>query len=365
MPTIKTALGDRSYRIIVGSSLGTKVEQELVRMRGEGRLWTVYDAQLYALHGPALKRQIPALKVGRRELVIPSGERSKSLRMLERLHGYFFSQKISRADTIVAIGGGALTDLVGFAAATTLRGINWVTIPTTLLGMVDAAIGGKTGINHKLGKNLIGAIWQPSLVACDIDLLNTLSQRHLLCGMGEIIKYAGLTGPALISDCHRYLATGLLPGSSKLISLVSESARFKSAVVAEDERESSLRMILNLGHTFGHGIERALNYNRLAHGEAVLIGLLAAVNLSVRTGLARERELADYEELICVALSLLPRVKIYAKEAIAGMALDKKRSSHSLKFVLLKKPGQPIIIDKVATRLYSAAMRHALNVYHG
>ena len=365
MPTIKTNLGDRSYKIIIGDKLGATANRELERVRQDGRLWTVYDAQLYALHGPALKKRLPTLKVGQRELVIPSGEDSKSIRTVEQLHSFFLSEKISRSDVIVAVGGGALTDLVGFVAATILRGVRWVTIPSTLLGMVDAAIGGKTGVNHPLGKNLIGAIWQPALVLCDLDLLKTLSPHQFLCGMGEVIKYAGLTGPEMISDSHRYLDDGLPAGGSPLTRLVTESARFKAAVVTQDERESDLRMILNLGHTFGHGIERALNYKRLMHGEAVTLGLLAAVNLSLLTGLAKEKDLADYEALIRKAIKLLPKVKIDPKAAIDGMALDKKRSSHSLRFVLLKKPGQPIIIDKVEPRLYSAAMRHALSVYHG
>lgn len=363
MATIKARLGDRSYDILVGCGLGAKADSRLARVAGSGRLWVIYDAQVYALHSPALKKNLPGLRVGSRELVLPAGEKVKTQRTVEQLQTFFLSERISRSDIIVAVGGGALTDLVGFVAATTMRGIRWVTMPTTLLGMVDAAVGGKTGINHKLGKNLVGAIWQPRLVLCDVNLLNTLSPRQMLSGLGEVIKYAGLADQSMIDRCHKYLSAENLYDMRQLTRIVTDSVRFKAAVVSEDEHEASLRMILNLGHTFGHGIERALNYKRLSHGEAVIIGLSAAIDLSVRSGLAREKALASYRDLVTQAVRMLPKVPIDPEKAIDGMALDKKRKSHSLRFVLLKRPGQPIIIDKIGKRLYTAALRKTLAEY--
>lgn len=363
MATIKVQLGDRSYDILVGSSLGAKADSKLTRLAGPGRVWVIYDAQVYALHGQALKKNLLSLRVGSRELVLPAGEKIKTQRTVETLRTFFLSERISRSDIIVAVGGGALTDLVGFVAATTMRGIRWVTFPTTLLGMVDAAVGGKTGINHKLGKNLVGTIWQPSLVLCDVNVLNTLSLRQMLSGLGEVIKYAGLTDQAMIDRCHKYLSAENQYDMRQLTRIVTDSVRFKAAVVSEDEHESNLRMILNLGHTFGHGIERALNYKHLSHGEAVILGLSAAIELSVRSGLAREKSLRSYRDLVTQAIQRLPKVPIDLKQAIDGMALDKKRKSHSLRFVLLKKPGQPIIIDRIGKRLYIAALKKALTEY--
>ena len=363
MATVKARLGDRSYDILVGLGLGKQAEAKLANLANSGRMWVIYDAQVYALYGQSLKKNFPSLRVGSRELVLPDGEKGKTLKMVDKLHTFFLSERISRSDVIVAVGGGALTDLVGFVAATTMRGIRWVTIPTTLLGMVDAAVGGKTGINHKLGKNLVGAIWQPSLVLCDVNLLNTLSPRQLLTGLGEVIKYAGLADRKMVNQCRQYLSNGNMYDMRKLVRMVTDSIRFKAAIVSEDEREASLRMILNLGHTFGHGIERALDYKRLSHGEAVILGLSAAVDLSVRSGLAREENLAAYRELVAQAVRMLPWVPIDLQKAISGMELDKKRKSHSLRFVLLKKPGQPIIIDKIGKRIYTAALRKTLAEY--
>ena len=363
MAIVKVQLGDRSYDILIGAGIGHTLNTRLTKVAGAGRVWVIYDALVFALHGKALKKQIPALRVGHRELVLPAGEKVKTLQIASKLHSFFLSERISRDDTIVAVGGGALTDLVGFTASTTMRGIKWVAIPTTLLGMVDAAVGGKTGVNHKLGKNLIGSIWQPSLVACDVNLLKTLTERQMLSGLGEIIKYAGLTGKAVIDDCAKYISRGDLFHTAQLTRMVKESVKFKAAVVSADERESSLRMILNLGHTFGHGIEKALNYKRLSHGEAVILGLSAAIDLSVRSGLAKEKDIANYRDLVAQGVRMLPKVAIDPKQAIAGMALDKKRKSHSLRFVLLKKPGQPIIIDKIGKRMYTAAMKQTLADY--
>lgn len=363
MAIIKVQLGPRSYDVVVGSDLGQKADSKLARIASAGRLWVIYDAQVYVLFGPSLKKNLPSLRVGSRELVLPAGEKAKTMKMVDKLHTFFLGERISRSDTIVAVGGGALTDLVGFAAATTMRGIKWVTIPTTLLGMVDAAVGGKTAVNHKLGKNLVGAIWQPSLVLCDVNLLPTLSSRQLLAGFGEIIKYAGLADAEMVENCRQFLANGNMYDLRKLSRIITDSIRFKAAIVAEDEHEASLRMILNLGHTFGHGIERALEYKRLSHGEAVILGLSAAINLSVRSGLAREKNLAAYRDLVTQAVKKLPWVPIDLPKVIQGMALDKKRKSHSLRFVLLKKPGQPIIIDKIGKRVYTAALRKTLAEY--
>ena len=365
MGQIKVKLGDRSYPILVSTG---KWESELSRrvksaVQPDGKVFVVTDANIYSLFGAHLAAAVH--QTGRRavDLTLPAGEKTKSKRYLNDVYTYLLDHKVTRQDLIVAAGGGVLTDLAGYAAATVLRGIKWGAVSTTLLGMVDAAIGGKTGINHPRGKNLIGAFWQPSFVICDTDFLQTLNVRQLIAGLGEVVKYAGLAGDEFINEAERYLAAGDLLNERRLKKLIGMSAAYKADIVSRDEREGKLRMLLNLGHTFGHGIEQSLGYGRLLHGEAVLIGLLGAIELSCLLKPSRTGHLHSYRELVLQLVSSLPKRKISADKVIEAMAWDKKRSEKTLRFVLIDRPGHPFITQDVSQQAVREAVTAMLEHY--
>ena len=363
MPEIIVKLESGRYPIVVGSGIVRRLAPLGERSVDGGRLFVFYDAQFYALHGRRLQSQLKRIDRRASEMVIPSGEKSKSASVLNRIYSFLLAQKISRSDFILALGGGVTSDLVGYAAATTLRGIRWGVVPTTLLGMVDAGIGGKTGINHRAGKNLVGAFWQPQFVFCDTDFLGTLTVRHLVAGLGEIVKYAGLMGERMLAPLESYLAEGDLYQDRRLARLVSLSAACKAGIVARDGRDRSERMLLNLGHTFGHAIENSLGYGRLLHGEAVLLGLWAAVELSCLTKPARRDSLSGYRDLIEGLMPCVPRRKINVDRLLEAITIDKKRSRRGHNYVLLERPGRPFISDVVQPNNVREAVRAMLSVY--
>ena len=270
---------------------------------------------------------------------------------------------IDSKGVILACGGGVTTDLVGYAAASTRRGIRWAAVRTTLLGMVDAAIGGKTGINHDSGKNLIGAFWQPSFVICNTQHLQTLPEREMIAGLGEVIKYGGLIGDNFISEIENFLDKGDLYNTKVLEKLIKISVKYKGSIVSQDEREKNIRMFLNLVHTFGHAIEKTLGYGKLLHGEAIIIGLLAAVILSRRVNKTAAKALAGYESLLKKCLRLLPYFLIKPAETVKNIQIDKKRSGQKLRFVLLKSPGKPFIASGLKPKLIIDSVKECLALY--
>ena len=367
MNTVKVNLGPRSYPVAVGSNISAQLAQRTGQAVGTNRLFVFFDANFYALHGDRINRYLRRSTKKIVEMVIPSGEKSKSSAVLGKIYDHLLHEKISRDDFILACGGGVLSDLVGYAAATTLRGVRWGVVSTTLLGMVDAAIGGKTGINHRLGKNLLGAIWQPAFVYCDTYFLHTLPPRQMVAGLGEIAKYAGLSGDTMIEKLRRFVKAGDLYNDAMLRSLIVPSVRYKAEIVAMDERESGRRVVLNLGHTFAHAIERAAGYGRLLHGEAVILGLWAAIELSVLLEPGRAGRLASYRNLLEKLVTRVPRVKLESSNVLNAMALDKKRSAQKLRFLVLKAAGKPIIADNISIRLTRQATDNMLEFYrvHG
>ncbi|MEW5994619.1 MAG: 3-dehydroquinate synthase family protein, partial [Candidatus Zixiibacteriota bacterium] len=276
---------------------------------------------------------------------------------------FLLRNRAGRSDFILACGGGVTSDLVGYAAATAMRGIRWGIVSTTLLGMVDAAIGGKTGINHRLGKNLIGAFWQPTFVLGDLSFLQTLPRREMVAGLGEILKYAGLAGGQMPAKVDRYLEQDDLYCERLLLPLIRRSVAYKAKVVAEDERETNRRAVLNLGHTFAHAIENAGRYSALLHGEAVIVGLLAAVELSCRTRPRSAKYLEPYRRLITKTMRYLPHRRISIDRVLSAMQFDKKRVGEKMRFVLLTKPGDPHISSEIAARDVEASLESALKVY--
>jgi len=362
MKTITARTSGHSYTILVGTNLGSRLSRHVRREVGDARLFVFYDANFYALHGATVRRILDLPERRRFEFVVPSGEKAKSSGVLTGIYDFLLSEKITRDDFILACGGGVTSDLVGFAAATVLRGVRWGVLTTTLLGMVDAAIGGKTGINHGRGKNLIGAFHQPHFVVADLSFLATLPERHMITGLGEVVKTAGLSGRKTVSDLKAYLNRGDLYDLKILSRLVHACASLKAKVVERDERESGARMVLNYGHTFAHGIEKTLGFGRLMHGEAVILGIDTALELGRELGM-RSAGLEAYQDLVQQLMQCVPKRKMDAGQILSAMALDKKRSATDQRYVMLKRVGNPIISENVDRRLVRSALTVMLKRY--
>jgi 3-dehydroquinate synthase len=363
--SIVVKAGGSTYPVCIGRRLDQTLIAAVRRSTDGGRVFAVFDATFYALHGRYMERTLARASRHVVTSVIPSGEKSKSVETVNRLHDLFLSEGVTRDDLILACGGGVTSDLVGYAAATILRGVSWGICATTLLSMVDASIGGKTGVNHPRGKNLIGAFWQPSFVISDLDWLATLDDRQMSNGMGEIIKTAGLLGGGLLKEVGLLVRSeGKLEATSKsLYRAVATAIRYKARIVSRDERDRGARQWLNYGHTFAHAVEQSLGYRRLAHGEAVILGILGALDLAYRTNIADRRAMATYHETVRLAAHRLPWVSLHAEGISAAMATDKKRGATGLRFVLLKRPGQPILISDVAPSLVRKSIETMIEQY--
>ena len=365
MAQIELKLKHHSYPIVVSKNSTAQLIRLLKKEVKINKLFVFYDAKFYALHGKTLAKELSP-KFSYQEIVLPSGEKTKSEKELSKIYAYLLSEKISRSDFLLAVGGGVTTDIVGYAAATTLRGVKWGAVSTTLLGMVDASIGGKTGINHISGKNLIGAFWQPSFVFSNVRYLQTLPYRQIIAGFGEIFKHAGLGGGKMLSTASKYLQKDNLYDESLLYQMVVQSATFKAKIVNADERESGKRMILNLGHTVGHAIEKSLGFGKLLHGEAVLLGLIAMLKLSMKQNNASSNTLTKYLEQLDTIVEKIPLRKIDPQSVLKALETDKKRIDSKQKFILLKRVGQPIITDKVSQKEIVESIDYMLDIYkHG
>jgi shikimate kinase/3-dehydroquinate synthase len=329
-------IGPSRFPVLAGSGLLDRIG-DVWPPHATGAALVVHDA---AVAGVAQK---VAGAIGGRGLrvvsvAVPPGEPSKQLGELERLARFAASEGIRRSDTVVAVGGGVVGDLAGFLAASYQRGVRLVHVPTTLLAMVDSAIGGKTGVDLPEGKNYVGAIWQPDLVVMDVDVLDTLPPRELAAGFAEVVKYGLLEGGALLDDVDAWPE---LPGPrADLVELIVRCVRHKLRVVAEDERDVGVRGSLNLGHTVGHGIEAAAGYDRYLHGEAISLGMLAALRISEHhLGLAsgwRERTSA-----LLGRHGLPTRLdsSVATSAILAAMGRDKKADATALNMVLIDAPG--------------------------
>ena len=284
---------------------------------------------------------------------VPAGEKSKRIAVVEKCYDQLAAHRLERKSFIVALGGGVVGDLAGFVAATYLRGIPFVQVPTTLLAQVDSSVGGKTGVNLKAGKNLVGVFYQPQLVLCDLDTLKTLPKREYVSGLAEVIKYGIIYDAKLFAQLERNLPKLLQRDAATLAAVVARCCEIKAEVVGQDETESGLRAILNFGHTIGHAIENSSGYGKFLHGEAISIGQVAAAKLSQKIlGLPAN----DVERItnlfqragLPVKIKLNP---VQRKKLFAAMKLDKKVSGGEIKFVLAEKIGKVVWGQRVATDL--------------
>lgn len=359
--SLRVNLGERSYELFFGAGLMPRARTDLQAARLAGRrVAIVSDENLAARQSAALD-----LLGGRAEeenafarLVLPAGEGTKCLHELGRTLDFFAAQRLDRGSLVVAVGGGVIGDLVGFAAASYLRGIPFVQIPTSLLAMVDSSVGGKTGINLSAGKNLVGAFHQPHSVYIDTELLVTLPAREFAAGMAEVIKY-GLLGDAELLS--RLEEAPLTLTSPDLAAVVRRCCATKARIVEADERETAAeggRALLNLGHTFGHAIEQVSGYGTYLHGEAVAVGLCAAARLSLKLGYIDDAALARVEAVVAAhELPIRLRDPLAVAALTAAMARDKKVRAGGLRFVVLRALGASATEGGIAPALAEEVFR--------
>ena len=362
--TVRVELGARAYEVRIGPGLLARTGAEIAPLLKRPRVAVITDETVAALHLEALRDGLG--NVAMTALALPAGEATKGWPQFTRAVEWLLAERVERSDVVVALGGGVIGDLAGFAAAVLRRGVRFVQIPTTLLAQVDSSVGGKTGINSVHGKNLIGAFHQPSLVLADIDLLSTLPARDLLAGYGEVVKY-GLLGDAGFFEWLEAHGPALAKGGlAARAEAVRRSVAMKAAIVARDETEEGERALLNLGHTFGHALESATGYSaRLLHGEGVAIGCALAFELSQRLGLCSQeapsrvrahlRAMGMKVDLADIAGDL-PGVEALLRL----MAQDKKVQAGQLRFILARGIGQAFVTSDVPADALRGLLADAL-----
>ena len=348
---IPVALGERSYIVAVGSGVMASVGTRLQGLGFRGRCAVVTNDRVGPLYAPAVVASLRDAGLDPIVIEVPDGEAQKNLTWLSAIYDRLLDAGLDRSSVIVALGGGVVGDLAGFAAATFLRGIAFVQLPTTLLAQVDAAIGGKTGVNHPRGKNLLGAFHQPRFVLADVEACATLPRREFLAGMAEVVKYGVIRDPALFHDIAKHADAILAQDRDRLIAVIAACARHKAEVVASDEHErSGARAVLNFGHTVGHGVEALTKFTTYLHGEAVAIGMVAASRVSLALGVCDADVVASIDGLLR-RLGLPTELPVPRADLAQAMISDKKSTSGRIRFVAVETIGRTRLVDLSATEI--------------
>jgi len=366
LDTVHVALGSRAYDVRIGAGLLERAGTEIAPLLHRPQVAIISDATVEALHGGALRAALDAEGIASVTLTLPPGEATKGWPEFSRTVEWLLAEKVERRDVVVALGGGVIGDLVGFAAAVLRRGVRFVQVPTSLLAQVDSSVGGKTGINAPQGKNLIGAFHQPSLVLADIAVLDTMPARDFRAGYGEVVKY-GLLGDAAFFDWLETQGPGMAAGDRAARQVaVRRSVEMKADIVVRDETEQGDRALLNLGHTFCHALEAATGYSdRLLHGEGVAIGCALAFELSARLGLCSQEDPSRLRAHLA-AMGMKRDLRDIsgdlpgADALIALMAQDKKVMDGRLRFVLARGIGQAFVAEDVPADVLHSLMDDAL-----
>ncbi|MCK5495383.1 MAG: 3-dehydroquinate synthase [Hyphomicrobiaceae bacterium] len=363
--TVRVDLGPRSYDIVVGDDVLAEAGKSMAPILRSPRVVVVTDDHVAPLHLHALMRSLANAEIAADAIVLPAGEQTKDIAHFGKLLDEILGRRIDRDTSLVALGGGVIGDITGFAAASALRGIDFIQVPTTLLAQVDSSVGGKTGINSPHGKNLIGAFHQPRLVLADSRVLRTLPRREMLAGYAEAVKYGLIADEELFAWLEGH-GTSLIEGNPDVQrQAVLRSCAAKAKVVAADERETGLRALLNLGHTFGHAIEAETGYGEFLHGEAVAIGMVMAFDLSVRMGLCPAEDAARVRRhLGAVGLptgtNFTNSMVWSPKRLIGHMAKDKKVTGGQLTFILTRGIGEAFVTRDVPGGELTAFMEGAV-----
>jgi 3-dehydroquinate synthase len=343
MKTLTVSLGERSYPIYIGQNLLSN--PKLLTDHINSKEVLVVTNETIA---PLYLQKVTAVLDGYRceSVILPDGEEYKTLAVLNQVFDKLLSARYSRQVTIIALGGGVIGDMSGFAAACYQRGVPFIQIPTTLLSQVDSSVGGKTAVNHELGKNMIGAFYQPQCVIADTNTLNTLEDKQLASGLAEVIKYGLINDPDFFEWLEQNIQ-GLSNREPELLAYAIErSCNDKADIVAQDELEHGMRALLNLGHTFGHAIETGMGYGAWLHGEAVACGMMMAAVLSQKLGWLTEDDVSRVEQILIAAkLPTTPPAEMDSEQFLSLMSVDKKVQDGKIRLVLMKGVGQAVITD--------------------
>jgi len=341
---INVSLADRSYPISVGFNLLQSVGEELKRIDFPQRIAVISNPTVDKLYGQAVSSSLVATGFLPLQFNVPDGEAYKSLATVESIYDFLLKNGFDRGCGLIALGGGVIGDMAGFAAATFLRGIPYVQIPTTILSQVDSSVGGKTAVNHSLGKNLIGVFYQPEMVLIDIEVLKTLETREISAGLAEVVKYGVIRDAEFFCWLEENVHNLRELDPETLIHSVKRSCQIKADIVAVDEKEGSIRAILNYGHTFGHAIENLSGYGQWKHGEAVAVGMVVAAKISAQKGLCSQHEVDRLTQLLS-ALGLPTTAPDFSFDRyVASMQRDKKVRHGHLTLVLNKGIGEALLL---------------------
>jgi len=369
--TVSVQLGNRSYAIKIAPGLIDQLGRECARLKLGARCAIITDTNVGRRFAKAAFNSLATTGFSPSLIVVPAGETAKSLKTVQTCYDLLAAHLLERKSFIVALGGGVVGDLAGFVAATYLRGIAFVQVPTTLLAQVDSSVGGKVGVNLKAGKNLVGAFHQPRLVLCDLDTMRTLPEREFRAGLAEVIKYGIIYDARLFAQLERDLPKLLRREPQILAAVVARCCEIKADIVGQDETENGLRAILNFGHTIGHAIENISGYGKFLHGEAIAIGQVAAAKLSFALAGLSGRDAGRIRDLFKLAglPYFLKLNAIQRKKLFAAMRLDKKVSGGEIKFVLARKIGKVVWGQRVPENLINRALdeivNHKSKIKHG
>lgn len=343
---VTVELGDRSYDILIGRKVLSLAGPRLQEFR-PSKVAIISNTTVFRIYGDEMLSSIKEYGITPEVILIPDGEEYKNTLWTYFIHGRLLKARFDRDALLVAFGGGVVGDVTGFVASTYMRGIRYVQVPTTLLSQVDSSVGGKTGVNHPLGKNMVGTFYQPSLVLIDIDTLKTLPAREFGAGIAEVIKYGVISDRALF-DYLKNNRDAIVALADDVIPMIRRSCEIKAEVVSRDEKEAGLRAVLNFGHTIGHAVETVTAYRRFLHGEAVAMGMSAAADLALQMGIFREEERERLKELLRVydLPADIPE-DLDAESLVRAMEVDKKVRSGSLRFILPEEIGRVRIEDGV------------------
>ncbi len=356
MKSLQVELAERSYPIHIGSGLLQQPALLTSYVRGK-QVLVVSNETVAPLYLRNVTAGLGDYQV--ETLVLPDGESYKTLQTFETIASTLLEKRFSRNCTLIALGGGVIGDMAGFAAACYQRGVAYIQIPTTLLAQVDSSVGGKTAVNHPLGKNMIGAFHQPQVVLADTDVLQTLPDRELAAGLAEVIKYGLIRDAGFFAWLEQNMPALLAHDTQALTYAIEQSCRHKAEVVAADERESGQRALLNLGHTFGHAIETALDYKDWLHGEAVATGMLMAADLSQRLGWIDVAVVERVSRLLKAAgLPVQPPAGLTPEIFQRHMAVDKKARDGTVFLILLRQLGEAVVTKDYAPVALSATLAH-------
>ena len=363
MPNITVDLPTDSYEIAIAPNSLRQLGSQLRQLNLGNKVLVISNPEIFGHYGEICVKSLQNAGFKTYTHLIPAGESYKTLDSIQQVYNVAQANHLERSSTFVALGGGVIGDMTGFSAATWLRGVNFVQVPTSLLAIVDASVGGKTGVNHPQGKNLIGSFYQPKLVAIDPTLLTTLPVKEFRAGMAEVIKYGVIWDRDLFSklEHHHQLNNLANVGTQFLETIISRSCQAKAEVVAQDEKESGLRAILNYGHTIGHAVESLTHYQQFVHGEAVAIGMVAAGKIALEMGFWTKEE-AERQNALIVKAGLPTDIpaRIAIADILETIKSDKKVKAGKVRFILPTAIGKAMISDRVTPEIITKALSSKL-----